>query len=218
MPHNEFAGLLATVFSFMTFAFFIPKLLTGKAKTSAYAWTFSLITAVSQLILLNISNENMFGLLRPAALCICMSLVVSVSFLRETNKPSRLDYICGIVVLSGIFFALFGKVLLNIIHIHVSGMLAEDVSLIILTSLSILPHIATISGIKKGNHEVPQIIGIDILASLMGIFALNIWNGFTLYGPLLMIILDIRSISYAVYYNAKPKNTLTSLKLKRKLN
>ncbi|MCM0583235.1 hypothetical protein H9L19_02240 [Weissella diestrammenae] len=209
MNLNATAGILATILSFLTFAFFVPNLITGAAKTSAYAWTFSLVTAASQLILMAMSHENFAGLLRPLALCFCISIVVFVAYRKETNSPTRLDYICGTIVLIGMLFAFFGQLLLKRIGIQTSALFAADISLSLLTALAILPNIATILGIKKGNHEIPQIIAIDAVASLMGLFALNIWNVFTVFGPLLIIILDLRTILYAIYYNAqREKNTL----------
>jgi len=199
-------GLIGGLLGLSGYVKLIPAYATGKAKTSFYTWLLLGTLCIAAFVQPLLNGVTIAGLITPGILMVCGITVMIIAFIKETKEnlvPKGFDIFSIVLIVVCGTMAFAGTPILRALGFNPNPELVQQISLTVFSTSSVFPTIMMIRGIFNGNREVPSAIALMTARTVISIFALNIWNFFTLYGPILNVLSNCLVIGFALYFNNK---------------
>jgi hypothetical protein len=203
-------AILGIAFGLGSYLRLIQGLVKNEAQTNFYSWIVLTILCVVSFVMPLMNGVNWIGVLTPFVFMICAGIITVLSYIKSPKdrlvaKP--FDKLCLILAAVLFVIGLFGPKIAASVGIQVSDpKFFKNVCMAIFTSTAFIPCYMRIKGIVEGNHEIPSSLFMLIIRNLFRVFALNVFTFFTLYGPMVNILVALFIMLAAMYYNNKRKD------------
>ncbi|MDR1774116.1 MAG: hypothetical protein LBR30_04535 [Clostridioides sp.] len=209
-------ALLGVSFGLGSYIRLIRGLLKNEAQTNFYSWIVLTILCVVAFAMPLMNGVNWIGVLTPFSFMVCAIIVTILSYIKspkEKRVAKPFDKACLILAAVLFIIGLFGPKIATSVGIQVADpKFFKNVCMAIFTSTAFVPCYMRIKGIVEGNHEIPSSQFMLLIRNMFRVGALNVFNFFTLYGPVVNVLVASFIMFAAMYYNNKRKNEESTVK------